>query len=269
MGFAETRKNEVCPHLCVLVFAHLCGIEVCPFFFKIFLENMNDILNELCDTQIYSIFKQMESFYQKIQIAQADWYKKTQLYCPEGCGECCRNFELDLLECEAVYMAVWLMQNQRETAQKVMDGNFPFNQNKGCPFWNENSPFHCSIYEGRGFICRLFGASGFRAKEGRTVWKPCRFYPADLLCKQKIPLDHRQYSQDELNKIFGIEPPVMSDLMQQAVEIQPDQTETKMIREILPTVLKRINWILQLKKKSKKDDDNDDDNGNDTTPLAS
>ena len=42
-----------------------------------------------------------------------------------------------------------------------------------------------------------------------------------------------------------------------------------MIREILPTVLKRINWILQLKKKSKKDDDNDDDNGNDTTPLAS
>lgn len=82
-------------------------------------------------------------------------------------------------------------------------------------------------------------------------------------------MDHRQYSQDELNKIFGIEPPVMSDLMQQAVEIQPDQTETKMIREILPTVLKRINWILQLKKKSKKDDDNDDDNGNDTTPLAS
>ena len=82
-------------------------------------------------------------------------------------------------------------------------------------------------------------------------------------------MDHRQYSQDELNKIFGIEPPVMSDLMQQAVEIQPDQTETKMIREILPTVLKRINLILQLKKKSKKDDDNDDDNGNDTTPLAS
>ena len=100
---------------------------------------MNDILNELCDTQIYSIFKQMESFYQKIQIAQADWYKKMQLYCPEGCGECCRNFELDLLECEAVYMAVWLMQNQRETAQKVMDGNFPFNQNKVCPSLNSPS----------------------------------------------------------------------------------------------------------------------------------
>lgn len=33
--------------------------------------------------------------------------------------------------------------------------------------------------------------------------------------------------------IFGITPPVMSDFMQQAVEIQPNQTETKLIREIL------------------------------------
>ena len=32
---------------------------------------MNEILNKLCDTQIYSIFKQVESVYQKIQIAQA------------------------------------------------------------------------------------------------------------------------------------------------------------------------------------------------------
>ena len=67
--------------------------------------------------------------------------------------------------------------------------------------------------------------------------------------------------------IFGITPPVMSDLMQQAVEIEPDQTKTELLREILPKVLKRINWILQLKKQS--NNDNDDDNGNDTTPLAS
>ena len=65
--------------------------------------------------------------------------------------------------------------------------------------------------------------------------------------------------------IFGITPPVMSDFMQQAVEIQPNQTETKLIREILPAVLKRINWIIQLKNHS----GNNDGNGNDTTPLAS
>ena len=116
---------------------------------------MNEILNKLCDTQIYSIFKQVESVYQKIQIAQADWYEKSQFFCPEGCGECCRNFEPDLLECEAAFMAVWLLQNQKETAQKVMEGEFPFMNNNGCPFWNENSSYHCSIYEGRGFICRL------------------------------------------------------------------------------------------------------------------
>lgn len=224
---------------------------------------MGEILDLLSDTQIYSVFKQVETIYQKIQIVQAKWYEKSQFFCPEGCGECCRNFEPDLLECEAVYMAVWLLQNQKETAQKVMDGNFPFNQNKGCPFWNENSPYHCSIYEGRGFICRLFGASGFRSKEGCTVWRPCKFYPADLLSKQKNSLSHRQFSHEELESIFGVTPPVMSDLMQQAVEIQPDQTETKLLREILPTVLKRINWILQLKKL---ESPNGDDNN--TSPLA-
>ena len=224
---------------------------------------MNDILNELYDTQIYSIYKQVESVYQKIRFAQAEWYGKSQFYCPEGCGECCRNFEPDLLECEATFMAVWLLQNQKETAYKVMEGEFPFMNNKGCPFWNENSSYHCSIYEGRGFICRLFGASGFRSKEGSTVWKPCKFYPADLLCKQKVPLRHRQYSQEEMKLLFGATPPVMSDLMQQAVEIQPDQTETKLLREILPTVLKRINWVLQLKKLESPDGDD-----NNTSPLA-
>ena len=82
---------------------------------------MNDVLNELCDTQVYSIYKQVESVYQKIRFAQAEWYKKTQFFCPEGCGECCINFEPDLLECEAIFMAVWLLQNQKETALKVIN----------------------------------------------------------------------------------------------------------------------------------------------------
>lgn len=32
--------------------------------------------------------------------------KKTGIVCSQGCGECCKNFEPDLLECEAVYMLV-------------------------------------------------------------------------------------------------------------------------------------------------------------------
>ena len=160
---------------------------------------------------------------------------------------------------------LWLLQNQMEPANKVIKGEFPFMKNQGCPFWNENSPNHCSIYEGRGFICRLFGASGFHSKEGCTVWKPCKFYPAELLRKKKILLSHKQYYHAEMELIFGITPPVMSDFMQQAVEIQPNQTETKLIREILPAVLKRKKWIIQLKNHS----GNNDGNGNDTTPLAS
>ena len=210
---------------------------------------MNDVLNELCDTQVYSIVKQVESIYQKIQITQAEWYGKSQFYCPEGCGECCRNFEPNLLECEAIFMAVWLLQNQKDIALKVMNGDFPFIKNNGCPFWDENSPYHCTIYEGRGFICRLFGASGFRSKQGSTVWKPCKFYPSDLLSKQKIPLSHRQYSQEELKLIFGITPPVMSDLMELSLSFNPGTQKTELIIDILPKEVRKLQWIISMNNK--------------------
>lgn len=57
-------------------------------------------------TSLYEIYKQTEKLYNKIQISQAEWYKKTGIVCSQGCGECCKNFESDLWECEAVYMLV-------------------------------------------------------------------------------------------------------------------------------------------------------------------
>lgn len=213
-------------------------------------------------TRLYEIYKQTEKLYNKIQISQAEWYKKTGIVCPQGCGECCKNFEPDLLECEAIYMSIWLLKNQNETAQKVMCGEFPFSENKGCPFWNENSSYHCTIYGGRAFICRLFGASGFYSKNGETVWKPCKFYPAEKLSQLKIPFFHRQYSKKELCKRVNVVPPVMSDFMQQAIEITPEHPKTTLLRKILPKTLKYADWIFKLKQQNI-------DNDNNLSPKAS
>ena len=83
----------------------------------------------------------------------------------------------------------------------------PFSREEGCPFFDPDSPRHCTIYNGRASICRLFGASGSRDKFGNEVWKPCKFYPAELLEKRNPPLAHRQYSAEEIRKAFGIFPP--------------------------------------------------------------
>ena len=90
------------------------------------------ILNQLKGTNEAEIIFQMENAYNKISNEQNKWYEKSCFTCVSGCGECCRNFEPDLLECEALYMAAWLMENQPETANKIAEEKFPFEKNKGC-----------------------------------------------------------------------------------------------------------------------------------------
>ena len=123
----------------------------------------------------------MQNLYFRIDDAQKIWYEKSGFTCVKSCGECCRNFEPDLLECEALYMAAWLLENQKEVADDIMDGKFPFPENTGCPFWNEHNDYHCTIYGGRPFICRFFGGCGSTDKEKKTVFKPCKFYPTEIL----------------------------------------------------------------------------------------
>ncbi|MGI5058938.1 YkgJ family cysteine cluster protein [Treponema pectinovorum] len=217
------------------------------------------ILNKLKDTREAEILMQVESCYEKIGEKQNAWYKKSNFTCPEGCGTCCHGFEPDVLEAEALYMAAWLIENQRDVALKLCQGIFPFDNGKTCPFHNFENPYHCSVYKGRAFICRIFGASGSRAKDGSLVWRPCKFYPSEKLKEHNPTLEHRQYSQDEIEKIFGTLPPAMSDLMEQGVNISVENKRTALLREVLPQAVRRLFWIIQLGNGG----DNDNDNGND------
>ena len=226
------------------------------------MSEISGILNKLSGTQEKEILLQVEKYFLRIKDTQSCWYEKSQFFCPAGCGECCRDFEPYLLDCEALYVAAWLLENQSEVAKNVALGKFPFERQKGCQFWSENEPHHCTIYGGRVFICRLFGASAVLSKTGAAVFKICKFFPDKKLCEYKSPLQknenflpvkkHRQYSQKETEEIFGTMPPVMSDLMEEAENIEPDSHETKLMREILPQEIRRLEWIISLNTDSQK-----------------
>ncbi|MCR4742669.1 MAG: YkgJ family cysteine cluster protein [Treponema sp.] len=207
---------------------------------------LNGILNNLRGSREEEILVEMSKLYSKISEMQDSWYKKSAFTCPAGCGECCRNFEPDLLDCEATFMAAWLLENQNDIALKVSQGQFPFPLNKGCPFWNENSPYHCTIYGGRAFICRLFGASASMSKAGKLLFKPCKFYPIKLLEEHKPPLAHRQYCDCEINDSFGSYPPNTTDFMESAISLNPDNHSTSLIRDILPKAVNHLLWISKL-----------------------
>lgn len=207
------------------------------------IENIARSLKGLKESEV---LLEMEEAYKKIEEEQSLWYKTSKFYCPQGCGKCCHNFEPDLLECEALYMAAWLIENQNEVAQNIALGKFPFENGKTCPFHNFDNPYHCSIYGGRAFICRLFGASSSKAKDGQAVWKPCKFIPSETLKSYDKNLEHKQYSFEESKKILKAVPPVMSDLMQQALSFCPDENNTKLIREILPETVRKLFWLLKI-----------------------
>lgn len=226
-----------------------------------FMSQIAGILDKLEGTSVYDVLLNMEEAYQRVSDEQSVWYNKAKFTCPSGCGSCCEHFEPDLFECEALYMSAWLLENQREVAMQVAEGKFPFEKEQGCQFYNPNSDYHCSIYGGRAFICRLFGACSNHDKNGKKVWKPCKFYPSSILATHEPPLEHRQYSEDEILKVLGDVPPAMSDLMEVALSFIPDSERTILIREILPTTIKKLLWIISM-------NDNDNPNGSPNAPLA-
>lgn len=213
------------------------------------------ILENLKGTEEAEILLQMLESYKKIDEEQKVLYETTKFFCPDGCGSCCHNFEPDLLENEALFMAAWIIENSYENALKIAEGVFPFDSDenrkddKTCPFHDYEKAYHCTIYGGRPSICRLFGASCSKSKNGEKVWKPCKFYPVEELQKYSPLLSHRQFSQSETESILGKMPPLMSDLMEQ-IENSSISKETKLIREILPKTIQKLLWIMNLTKQN-------------------
>lgn len=225
------------------------------------MSQIPEILSKLEGTSVHDILVKMEAAYDRISREQGEWYKKSCFNCPSGCGSCCKGFEPDIFEGEALYMAAWLLENQRFLAMKIAEGDFPFQHDDGtCLLFNESSPFHCSIYGGRAFICRLFGASSFRSRTGEKTWRPCKFYPDEYLAAHKPPLQKRQYSESETEFVLGAVPPLMSDMTSEA--LSDSSCKTFLVRDILPQSIRRLLWLIDM-------NDNGNDNPNGTpSPVA-
>lgn len=215
-----------------------------------YMSEIAGVLKSLEGTCEWEILHQMDEIYSKINVVQSEWFEKSKFVCPSGCGSCCHDFEPDLLECEALYMAAWLLENQKERALSIVNGNgISRVGEKTCPFFLSDNPYHCSIYGGRPSICRLFGASCSRGHENQKILKPCKFFPEDELKKINEKLTHKEYSQEEAEAMFGMLPPAMSDLMEEIVSISPDSNnQTEYIHIILIPYLRKLLWIMGLNK---------------------
>jgi Fe-S-cluster containining protein len=192
-------------------------------------------------TRIQAVVDALDGVYAEIELVQKPWRDASPFPCSDGCGSCCVDFEPDVLECEALYLACWMLFHQRERALSILDGSFVSprpDPERGCILFDPANPYHCTVYGGRCLICRLFGYTGDRGKDGGIRWKPCRFLPAGVVDGMDA---RRQYRATELHERFGAAPVAMGDITAQISALVPDSAEERLpLREALPRAIAKI-----------------------------
>jgi len=207
-------------------------------------------------TRIQELVESLDAVYADIEREQEAWKQATPFRCVDGCGECCVDFEPDVLEVEALYLAAWMLHNQKERALAILSGSFVSprpDAERGCAFFDPESPYHCTVYGGRCLICRLFGYTGDRGKDGRPRWKPCKF----LAISSDTPGGsfRRQYDEEELRAIFGAIPPAMGDLASRVLSLSPDSAQERQpLRSALPYAIAKILMLARFSDSSPEPD---------------
>ena len=226
-------------------------------------------------TVICDILTSVNSLYNDIDSDQKLWKTKSPMHCPDGCGSCCVHFEPEVYEAEALYLAAWMLEHQSERADRIAEADVDsFTRGDGCFLFNPDSPYHCTVYEGRCLICRLFGFSGDHGKDGTIRWKPCKYMQPSAKTLSGIPektlsgiagnaaggisgtpvngIDTvqevqtgRQYGQEEMMRLFGAVPPYMGAASSSLLALNPDDTHPRPLRIALPAAIKKLKMLLR------------------------
>ncbi len=153
------------------------------------------------------------------------------LSCPKGCGSCCHHFVPDVIPIEAELIAYHVL---TEGIQVPTDAQF-------CPFHDPfNAEGHCRIYPVRPLICRFFGFSAVRDRDGRPAFRLCRHMPAPK------GLSSRTLDAELLAATFGAAPPVMSDYTLKVAAIDPARAGSRaLLTAQLPEALQRVGTLLR------------------------
>lgn len=163
--------------------------------------------------------------------AMVAWKRACGVSCPQGCGSCCEIFEPDVLPLESLYLAAFLMKEKRG----YLNGIDFSSRSPGCLFYDPDAPYHCTVYDGRALVCRLFGFTGVHDKNGQVNFRLCRFLPSDA---------GRTYGEAELLCRFGALPPVMDEIATRIVSLDPEGVAERL--PLRTTVLSAARKIMML-----------------------
>lgn len=192
------------------------------------------ILKELHDTGVYQKIKEIKKIYDNLEKKQKKFCDTFCVHCQQGCGQCCEHFVPDITETEALFLAYGLFKEEKDDLVLELLKERE-KENQYCPLYLKDSPYHCSVYKWRPMICRLFGASASKDKNGQPTYRHCKYN----LDQQSV--DSQTFNQHK-NAIL-----LMSDYGTLIEELDPNY-QTELLPKQLPKAIEKIKYILELEK---------------------
>jgi Fe-S-cluster containining protein len=157
---------------------------------------------------------QVESLFVEIDRDLSAFQAKSGLSCTAGCSACCRKPDIEATVLEFLPLAFFLYKENKADEFYELLTQDPVSP--VCvlyhPVQNITSKGGCSIYSQRGFICRVFGFSFTRDKNGLPKLATCR----EIKTKNAS-------AYEAVNEMAATDPslPMMSNYHARLTEIDP------------------------------------------------
>ncbi|MFH2113344.1 MAG: YkgJ family cysteine cluster protein [Spirochaetota bacterium] len=172
------------------------------------------------------------------------------LVCPHGCGTCCEGFVPDVMPIEAAAVAAFLADKDKAAAWTLAGSGW----GQSCPLYAADSPWHCTVYEARPLVCRLFAFSAVRDKRGQSSFALCRLMPT------APGRTARSASGSSIMGIFRAEPPLMADYGNEILALDPHSNGDRApLPEALVDALSQVLFLAGMKAMDSQNDHRDDD----------
>ncbi len=192
----------------------------------------DQVLRLLIGTRMGERLASIQQLYSRLDHEQARFKEHFCINCKEGCGTCCEHFNPDITTLEADYIAVGLIYAGRD--EEVLRQLHEHAGWDHCPLYRPDNPFHCSIYALRPLVCRLFGASAVKDKNGKPTFRNCRWNEHT----HELSTEELESAPDSLV--------LMGDYGLQLDELQIEDTATYPLSEAIERSIYKIRFLIQL-----------------------
>nr|WP_320011512.1 YkgJ family cysteine cluster protein [uncultured Desulfobulbus sp.] len=128
---------------------------------------------------LHHLSAQVMGLYAELDAQVALFRSVSGLQCPAGCGTCCQSSKVEATVLELIPLAIRLMGS--DTCDQLL-GYLSQTENRSgtCLLCDpKGDKGHCSVYEHRGIVCRLFGFAGNRDRQQLPQLAACRVMRAE------------------------------------------------------------------------------------------